>query len=170
MDKVEFNLNWLKVAATGAFGLLFTNYRLQFVLGVVMLILMAVDWWTGTKAAKKAGTYSSKAARDGFDHKSGELVVLIVAIMADVVFREAAELMPWETPQWPFLWMTLVEVWYCFTEAYSILENCVKMGTWVPKWFLAAISAGAAVMDQKGEEIAAQIGEAKRKEEGIENG
>ena len=79
-------------------------------------------------------------------------------------------MMPWDAPAWPFLWMTLVEIWYCFTEAGSILENCVKMGVSVPKWFLAAISAGTAVMDQKGEEVADLIAEAKKEQEGIENG
>lgn len=169
MDNMDI-LGWMKLAAAGALGAVFANWRLQFVLAGVLLVLMAIDWWTGTRAAKKSGTYSSQAAREGFDHKIGELVVLIVAVMADVAFREAAELMPWEAPAWPFLWMALVEIWYCFTEAHSILENCAKIGTWVPKWFLAAISATITVVDGKGEAVADMIAQEKREQEGVENG
>ena len=167
---MEDKMNWLKAAVSGTLAVVAGQFQLQLVLGGVLAVLMCADWITGTRAAKRAGTWSSKAAREGFDHKIGTLVVLIVAIMADIVFTVAAEMMPWEAPAWPWIWVTLVEVWYCFTEAGSILENCVKMGTWVPKWFRAAISAGVAVMDQQGEDIAAQIAEGKRKEEGIENG
>lgn len=166
MDNMEFNLNWLKAAVTGVLGVAFTAWRLQIVLGGVLAVLMCADWITGTRAAKRGGTWSSKAAREGFDHKIGAVVVLIVAVMADIVFKEGAEMMPWDAPAWPFLWMTLVEIWYCFTEAGSILENCVKMGVSVPKWFLAAISAGTAVMDQKGEEVADLIAEAKKEQKG----
>lgn len=169
MDYIDEKLGLPKVAVSGALAVLASQYRLQIVLGVALAVLMLADWITGTRAAKRDGTWSSKAAREGFDHKIGAAVVLIVAFVADVVFKEAAQMMPWEAPAWPFLWMTMVEIWYCFTEAGSILENCAKMGVWVPKWFLAAISAATAVMDQKGEEIAAQIGENKPNEEGTEN-
>lgn len=170
MDKIEHGVDWIKISLAGAGGILMANYRMQIVLGGVLAVLMLADWITGTRAAKRAGNWSSKAAREGFDHKIGALVVLIVAFMADLVFREAAEMMPWEVPAWPFLWMSLVEVWYCFTEAGSILENCVKMGVSVPKWFMAAISAGTAVMDKTGEEAADLIAKDKREQEGIDNG
>lgn len=166
MDNVKFN--WLKLSLTGAVTFLSTAWRLQMLLAAVLVVLMCADWITGTRAAKRSGTWSSKAAREGFDHKIGAVVVLIVAVMADIVFAEASKMMPWNAPAWPWLWMTLVEIWYCFTEAGSILENCVKLGAWVPKWFLAAISAGITILDKQGEEIAAQIAEGKREQEGIE--
>lgn len=167
---MDEKLNWLKLALTGALGFAFTTWRLQIVLGFVLVALMAADWITGTRAAKRSGTWSSKAAREGFDHKIGAVVVLIVAVMADIVFTVGADMMPWEAPAWPFLWTTLVEIWYCFTESGSILENCVKIGADVPKWFLAAISAGTDVMDQKGEEVADLIAQDKKEQEGIDNG
>ena len=170
MDNMEFNLNWLKLGLTGAVAFLGTAWRLQILLAGVLVVLMAADWITGTRAAKRSGTWSSKAAREGFDHKIGAVVVLIVAVMADIVFAEAAKMMPWEVPAWPWLWMTLVEIWYCFTEAGSILENCVKLGAWVPKWFLAATRAVITIVDKQGEEAADKIGQDKREQEGIENG
>ena len=169
MDNMDF-WSWVKVSFFGALSLLLANYRLQIVLGVAMAVLMALDWWTGTKAAKKAGTYSTEAARNGLDHKKGELVVLIVAVMADIVFREAAGMMPWETPAWNFYWMTLAEIWYCFTEAHSNLENLAKMGVWVPKWFRAAVSAVITIVDKQGEEAADLIAQDKKEQEGIEHG
>jgi toxin secretion/phage lysis holin len=170
MDNIEHGINWIKISLAGITSLLLAHYRMQVLLGGVLAVLMLADWITGTRAAKRSGTWSSQAAREGFDHKIGALVVLIVAFMADLVFRGAAEMMPWEAPAWPFLWMSLVEVWYCFTEAGSILEKCVKMGVSVPKWCMAAISAGTAAMDKKGEEAASLIAEDKREREGIENG
>lgn len=167
MDNMDF-WGWVKVSFFGALSLILTNYRLQFVLGGAMLVLMASDWITGTRAAKMQGIYSTEAARNGLEHKKGELVVLIVAATADIVFREAALLMPWEVPAWNFYWMTLAEVWYCFTESHSILENLVKMGVWVPQWFLAAISAVITIVDKQGDEVADLIAQDKR--EGIENG
>lgn len=167
---MDERLNWLKLALTGALGFAFTTWRLQIVLGFVLVALMAADWITGTRAAKRSGTWSSEAAREGFDHKIGAVVVLIVAVMADIVFTVGADMMPWATPAWPFLFTTLVEIWYCFTEAGSILENCVKIGADVPKWFLAAIAAGTDVMDQKGEEVADLIAQDKKEQEGIDNG
>lgn len=167
---MDERLNWLKLGLTGALGVAFTTWRLQIVLGFVLVALMAADWITGTRAAKRSGTWSSQSAQEGFDHKIGAVVVLIVAIMADIVFTVGADMMPWEAPAWPFLWTTLVEIWYCFTESGSILENCVKIGADVPKWFLAAISAGTDVMDQKGEEIADKIAQDKKEQEGFENG
>ena len=170
MDNINSTLNWVKLGLAGAAAFLGTAWRLQIVLGVAMAVLMALDWWTGTKAAKKAGTYSTEAARNGLDHKKGELVVLIVAVMADIVFREAAGMMPWETPAWNFYWMTLAEIWYCFTEAHSNLENLVKIGVWVPKWFLAATRAVITIVDKQGEEAADLIAQEKREQEGVDNG
>lgn len=169
MDNMDF-WSWVKVSFFGVLSLLLANYRLQIVLGIAMAVLMGLDWWTGTKAAKKAGTYSSEAARNGFDHKKGQLVVLIVAGVADMVLREAAGMMPWDTPAWHFYFMTLAEIWYCFTESHSNLENLAKMGVPVPKWFRAATSAIITIVDKQGEEAADLIDEGKREEEGVENG
>ena len=51
----------------------------------IWVFLMAVDYITGTAAAIKAGTWASKAAREGIWHKMGELVVVVVAALADRV-------------------------------------------------------------------------------------
>ena len=40
-------------------------------LAVAWIALMALDYLTGTLAAAKAGTWSSKAAREGIWHKMG---------------------------------------------------------------------------------------------------
>lgn len=167
MDELTEKLNWLKAAVAGALAFAGAAWKLQIVLGVVLVMLMAIDYATGTRAAKRAGTWSSKAAREGFDHKIGAVVVVIVATMADIVFLVSVEMMPWDALEWPCLWMPLAEIWYCLTEAGSILENCAKMGAWVPVWFRKAISAGIAAVDAEGEKIVAQVGEEKK--EGVDN-
>ena len=169
MDNMDF-WSWVKVSFLGVVSAVMAGYRLQIVLGLAMAVLMGLDWWTGTKAAKKAGTYSTEAARNGLDHKIGELVVVIVAGVADKVLYEAAATMPWDTPAWNFYFLTLALVWYCFTEAHSNLENLNKMGVWVPKWFLAATRAVITIVDKQGEEAADLIGQGTKDEEGMENG
>ena len=168
MSNMDFG-SWLKVSFLGVVSAVLAGYRLQIVLALAMAVLMGLDWWTGTKAAKKIGTYSTEAARNGLDHKKGELVVVIVAGVADMVLREAAGMMLWDTPAWHFYFLTLALVWYCFTEAHSNLENLAKMGVWVPKWFRAAVSAVITIVDKQGEEVADKIGDAKREQEGFEN-
>lgn len=169
MDNMDF-WSWVKVSFLGVVSAVMAGYRLQIVLGLAMAVLMGLDWWTGTKAAKKAGTYSTEAARNGLDHKIGELVVVIVAGVADKVLYEAAATMPWDTPAWNFYFLTLALVWYCFTEAHSNLENLNKMGVWVPKWFLAATRAVITIVDKQGEEAADLIGQGAKDEEGMDNG
>ncbi len=169
MDNMDF-WSWLKVSFFGALSAILVGYRLQIVLAIAMVVLMGLDWWTGTKAAKKAGTYTTEAARNGLDHKIGELVVVIVAGVADKVLYEAAATMPWDTPAWHFYFLTLALVWYCFTEVHSNLENLVKMGVWVPKWFLTATRAVITIVDKQGEEAADKIALDKKEQEGIENG
>ena len=169
IDNMDF-WSWVKISFIGAVSAVLAGYRLQIVLAIAMVVLMALDWWTGTKAAKKAGTYSTEAARNGLDHKKGELVVVIVAGVADMVLHEAAGMMPWDTPAWSFYFLTLALVWYCFTEAHSNLENLNKMGVWVPKWFLAATRAVITIVDKQGEEAAGLIAQKKQEQEGVENG
>lgn len=166
---MEEKINWLKIAITGAPSFAGGLFGVQFWLLLLTAGLACLDYITGTWAAKHTGTWSSKVAREGIDHKKGVVVVIIVALAADLLCWVAVDLMP-TAFDWPWVWVTMVCVWYCLTEIGSNLENAGKMGAHIPKWFAAAMDAGISIVDAKGEEITAKIAEDKREQEGIENG
>ena len=166
---MEEKINWLKIAITGALSAAGGLFGVQFWLLLLTACLACLDYITGTWAAKHTGTWSSKVAREGIDHKKGMVVVIIVALAADLLCWVAVDLMP-TAFDWPWAWVTMVCVWYCLTESGSILENAGKMGAHIPGWFAAALDAGISMVDNKGEEIAGKIAEEKREQEGIENG
>lgn len=166
---MEEKINWLKIAVTGAASAAGGLFGVQFWLLLLTAFLACLDYITGTWAAKHTGTWSSQRAREGIDHKKGMVVVIIVALAADLLCWVAVDLMPtaWD---WPWAWVTMVCVWYCLTEIGSNLENAGKMGAHIPSWFAAAMDAGIRVVDGKGEEAADLIAQDKREQEGIDNG
>ena len=163
------NLNELKVGLTAAMFAVTGFLGWQGILLIAWVILMLIDYVSGTWAAKRLKTWSSQAARDGVMHKGGMVLVVAAAGITDLVLWAVCDKLPmsWE---WPVLVLPLVLVWYILTEIGSILENAGKMGAPIPGWFAAALDAGLHIVDQQGEEIADKIAQDKREQEGIEDG
>ena len=115
---------------------------------VTMIACMALDWVTGSWAARRRGEWSSAIARDGLWHKLGEIVALLVAALCDIAIRLVLN-----SAAAPILggveygnYMTLlVAVWYIFTELGSITENAGELGAPVPGW----LRKGIAVLKKK---------------------
>lgn len=110
---------------------------------LVLALCMALDYITGTVAAKAAGEWSSKVAREGLWHKAAILVAVIVACLMDWVIgmilnNVAVISLPFE---YSVLFGPLVVAWYIVTELGSILENSGKLGGPQPEWFKRAVSA-----------------------------
>src|SRR5699024_5812940 len=97
---------------------------------------MVVDYITGSLAAAKQGEWSSAQAREGIWHKTGMIVVVLVAAGADLLISLVLANIP--AVQLPFdyggLICPIVLVWYVVTELGSIIENAVAMGAAVPGW------------------------------------
>lgn len=163
------NLNEFKIAMTAALVAAVNFLGWQGILLVAWVALMLIDYGSGTWAAKCAGSWSSRIAREGIMHKGGMVLVVMVAAIADLVLTVVCEKLPidWE---WPMALLCLVLVWYILTEIGSILENAVKMGADVPQWFIDAMEGGLKIVDGQGEEIADKIKQDKRKQEGLEDG
>lgn len=164
------NLNDFKIMLTAGITALMGLMGWQGVLLLAWVVLMLVDYISGTWAAKRLGNWSSAAARDGVMHKGGMVLVVLAAGLTDLVLGAAWEHLGLLDFQWPWLVLALVLMWYCLTEVGSILENAGKMGAPVPEWFAATLDAGLHIVDQKGEQIADKIAEDKREQEGIEHG
>lgn len=122
--------------------------------GVLLLgwvLVMALDYLTGTMAACKDHQWSSTTAREGLWHKGGMIAVVLTAGITDWFLLLLAQYLPLGLT-WPGLVMPLVAAWYILTELGSILENAVKMGANVPKWLVKLLKASAELVSQAGEE------------------
>ena len=121
----------------------------------IWVFLMAVDYITGTAAAIKAGTWASKAAREGIWHKMGELVVVVVAALADRVLVVVIAQLPLIDIALPGtgLLLPMVLVWYCVTELGSILENAAAMGAPIPEWMIRILDSVEKKVDDAGDNL-----------------
>ena len=121
------------------------------IMAVVWVALMAMDWLTGTAAARKNGTWKSAAARDGAWHKIGSVVVVLVALLGDFILGVMIANIPVLEIAWPNLLGPLVLAWYIVTELGSILENAVKLGAKVPGWIVKIFDATLKMLDKAGD-------------------
>ena len=117
---------------------------------IILIACMALDWITGSWAARARGEWSSSVARAGLWHKLGEIVALLVAALCDIAVQvilnsAAADLLQ----GWTYCnYMTLlVAVWYIFTELGSIVENAGALGAPIPHW----LKKGIALLQKKTE-------------------
>ena len=122
------------------------------IMAVVWVVLMAMDWITGTAAARKNGTWKSAAARDGVWHKIGSVLVVVVALLGDFILGVMISHIPVLEIAWPNLLGPLVLAWYIVTELGSILENAVKMGAKVPGWIVKIFDATLKMVDKAGQQ------------------
>ena len=111
---------------------------------IILIACMALDWITGSWAARAHNEWSSSVARAGLWHKLGEIVALLVAALCDIAVHvilssTAADLLKGFT--YGNYMTLLVAVWYIVTELGSIIENADKLGAKVPKWLKKGIAA-----------------------------
>ena len=124
----------------------------QGVLFVLWVIVMAVDYLSGSLAAWLTGEWSSAVAREGARHKLGMLFVVIVAGITDITVAIVCQYLAigWD---WPVLVLSLVFAWYILTELGSILENAVKMGAPIPEWLMDLLTAGLKAINARGDDL-----------------
>lgn len=120
------------------------------VMVLVWVLLMLMDYISGTAAAVKAKDWCSKAARDGIWHKVGMVLAVCVAGLTDLVMAIICEHLPMNMA-WPGIILPLVLAWYIITELGSILENAVKLGAAVPAWLTNLLRASLKAVDKSGE-------------------
>lgn len=114
--------------------------------GIMLLVwvaLMALDYLSGTLAARQNGTWKSSMAREGIGHKAGMVLIVVVCMLADFVLLMAIDNLPSDVLNihWPMVITPMVTVWYILTEIGSIIENAMEMGAKVPAWLPALLNA-----------------------------
>lgn len=121
-------------------------------LAAAWVVLMALDYLSGTAAALKNGQWASSTAREGIWHKMGQVVVVLVAALADTVLATVIKQLPvveLSLPQTGLL-LPLVLVWYALTELGSIVENAGEMGAPIPAWLQKLLAVGKDAVDGAG--------------------
>ena len=130
------------------------------VMAVVWVVLMFLDYASGTFAARKEGTWKSSVAREGLWHKGGMVLVVMVAFIADFIMGLALPHIPVLNIAWPEILAPLVLAWYIITELGSILENAVTLGANVPSWIVKIFDATLKMVDSVGEEALEELSDA----------
>ena len=145
----------VKAAITAALGAFSTFWGWLGWLIAAWVVLMALDYITGTAAAMKNGEWASHTAREGIWHKMGEVVVVIIAAFADGLLSIIMEQLPMVEIALPEigLLLPLVLVWYAITELGSIAENAQRMGAPIPAWLVKLMANGKEAVDAAGDKL-----------------
>lgn len=144
------NLLTIKTAIVAGCTAIGTFLGWKGVMLIAWVIVMALDYLTGTLAACRDGEWSSSTARNGLWHKGGMIAVVFVAAITDWIMVLIAQYVPIGI-QWPGLILPLVLAWYIITELGSILENAVKMGANVPTWLVKLLKSSANILESAGD-------------------
>ena len=123
---------------------------------VCWAIVMAVDFATGTWAARKNGEWSSRVSAEGRWHKIGEMVAVIVAGVLDVAISLFGGYFSAEFT-WGGYFLPIVTAWYIITEMGSILENTVKLGAPVPDWLVRGLKIGLSAVNGAADKIVDEV-------------
>lgn len=152
---MEKTINQIKAAVVAAVGLLTGLWGWLGWLVVGWIVLMVLDYITGSMAAAKEGQWSSAKAREGIWHKCGMIVVVIVSAGADLLIEIVLTNLPvLALPiQYPGLVCPVVLVWYIITELGSMAENAAVMGAPVPKWLLKLLALSKSAVDEAGDQL-----------------
>lgn len=111
---------------------------------------VALDYASGTAAAKKSGEWSSAVAREGLWHKLGEIFAVLVAALCDIALDVivAGSGVPIGIDIGPII-TPVVVLWYIITELGSIAENAGRLGAPVPKWLKKSLKDYKAKIDRE---------------------
>lgn len=115
---------------------------------IIWVTCVALDYVSGTAAARRAGEWSSAVARDGLWHKLGEIFAVLVAALCDIALKVIAEGsgLPIGIEIGPII-TPVVLLWYIITELGSIIENAGRLGAPVPVWLQRSLKNYKAKLD-----------------------
>lgn len=153
------NLTAVKAAMTAFFATLGMFLGWRVIMLLVWVVLMALDYLSGTLAARQNGTWKSSMAREGIGHKVGMILIVVVSMIADFVILMVCENLPHDVIsfRWPVAIFPLVTMWYIITEIGSIIENAMEMGAQVPAWLPKLLNATLKAADSVGENAVSDI-------------
>ena len=129
------------------------------IMAVVWVVVMALDYLSGTMAARKNKEWNSERAREGLSHKGGMILVGLVAGITDGILAVISAVIPHLQVAWPGVVLPLVLAWYILTELGSILENAVELGAAVPGWLTRGLKISLKSVEQLGNDSVHEDGD-----------
>ena len=137
------NLVAIKTSLTACLASICMFLGWRVIMLLVWVALMALDYLSGTLAARQNGTWKSSMAREGIGHKAGMILIVVTCAIADFVILMVCNNLPQDVLNfhWPVVIFPLVTMWYIITEIGSIIENAVEMGAKVPAWLPKLLNA-----------------------------
>ena len=123
-------LTTIKAAVSAAAAALTAFWGWTGWLAAAWFLAMLLDYATGSAAALRAGTWSSRCAREGLWHKAGSVAGL--------------------GAHYDVLLCPLVTAWYLLTELGSVVENAGALGAPLPQFLVRAIAVLRADVSQHG--------------------
>lgn len=145
------NILAYKAAIMAFFGAIAALVGWKGIMVISWVMLMSLDYLTGTWAAMMAGEWCSSKAREGAWHKGGAIVVIVVAAIADGVMLVICGNIPVFNITWPGILLPMILAWYIITELGSILENAVKMGANPPVWLTKILAVSLKAVEAAGD-------------------
>lgn len=152
MENVQTSAENAKAVICAAGALITSLFGWMGWLVVIYALAMALDYATGTIAAVKAHEWRSSTAREGIWHKTGCIVTVAAAALADWMLSLALSNLPlgeWK-PGYTVLLCPLVLVWYIVTELGSVMENAEKLGAPVPGFLMRYMKKAQEKIEHKG--------------------
>lgn len=116
-------LTTIKAAVSAAAAALTAFWGWTGWLAAAWFLAMLLDYATGSAAALRAGTWSSRCAREGLWHKAGSVAGVLVAALLDFALRALLGSVPGLGAHYDVLLCPLVTAWYLLTELGSVVEN-----------------------------------------------
>lgn len=145
------NVMGMKAAIVAFFTAIGTLLGWKGIMVLAWVMLMGLDYLTGTFAAMKAGEWCSKKAREGAWHKGGAIIVVLVSAIADGVMLVICGNIPLFNITWPGILLPMILAWYIITELGSILENAVKLGANPPTWLTKILTVSLKAVESAGD-------------------
>ena len=145
------NVMAMRAAVVTFFTAMGTLLGWKGIMVLAWVLLMALDYLTGTFAAMKAGEWCSKKAREGVWHKCGAIIVVLVSAIADGVMLVICGNIPLFNINWPGILLPMILAWYIITELGSILENAVRLGANPPVWLTKILAISLKAVESAGD-------------------
>lgn len=122
---------------------------------LMWVLLLFVDWITGSEAARMNGTWSSAKAKTGRQKKIACFYMILLAGVLDALIYLLSDVLliislPWD---YKVILLPVVLLWYILIDAGSIVENVALMGADIPEWLKKGIEKAQEAVDNGGDKI-----------------
>lgn len=148
------NVNEIKIAVAAGLAMLTALWGWFGWLVVLFVACLLIDYVCGSAIAMKNGAWSSATARAGIWHKTGCIIAVMVAGLADLLIGAILDNLPVALPfSYSVLICPLVVIWYILTEMGSIVEHAVNMGAPVPEFLRRMLAITKDAIDEAGDRM-----------------